>query len=452
MKTSIKSIFAITAALSTPLLAQESSEIKISATVPPTYYHQVSLASGFSNANGATVDLFGKNGKNIVGIPSNYVGNQDADKGDNYFGLITYYGTSGFSLSKAISSGLSDFSSEEAVNYAEFLQTAVPMQLQAGKEYEVSFKISLADFAGFATSGWGVYFSDKAINETKNMRLTVTPQIAFADMVKDKSGWTELKGKFTATGNEKNLIIGTFNNGYKKESVGGGQGFAGNKAYYYLSSIMLKEVLMDRDKDGVLDKDDKCPDVYGLASLAGCPDTDGDGITDAEDKCPTVKGLNQFIGCPDTDGDGVEDSKDKCPAIAGLINNNGCPKVEEIKIDKKAQEVFTRAMSGIQFESGKDVIKKTSYGILDNVVSVLKANPTWKTNIDGHTDNAGNHDANVVLSQKRAEAVKKYLLDKGVTNELTPQGFGPDKPIADNKTAAGKAKNRRVEFKVTYMQ
>jgi len=109
-------------------------------------------------------------------------------------------------------------------------------------------------------------------------------------------------------------------------------------------------------------------------------------------------------------------------------------------------------MSGIQFETGKDVIKKTSYGILDNVVSVLKSNPTWDTEVEGHTDNVGNAEANKELSQKRANAVMKYLQDKGVVNKLSARGFGMERPIADNKTAKGKAKNRRVEFKVTYQQ
>jgi outer membrane protein OmpA-like peptidoglycan-associated protein len=457
MKMNVQSLIMTSCLVATIATAQEGMELKINSTIPPTYYHQANLAAGFSNANAATVDLFAKNGKSIVGVPANYVGSQDAVIGDNYFGLITYYGTSSLSLSKAISSGLSDFSADEAVNYAEFIQTALPSTLGAGKEYEVSFKVSLADMAGFATSGWGAYFSDNALMEKTNQRLTVTPQVSIAEMVKDKSGWVELKGKFMAKGTEKFITIGVFGKDYKLESVGSGSGFAGNKSYYYLSSIMVKEVPMDRDKDGVLDKDDKCPDVFGLKTLMGCPDTDNDGIADGDDKCPTVAGLSRFAGCPDTDGDGIADAEDKCPTVAGIVANNGCPADKPVElpalvIDKKSQEVFTKAMTGIQFESGKDVIKKTSYGILDNVVGVLKANPSWKTNIDGHTDNAGKHDSNVALSQKRAVAVKKYLTDKGVTNELTPQGFGPDRPVADNKTPAGKAKNRRVEFKVTYMQ
>ncbi len=450
MKTSIKSLIVASSLASGAILAQETMDLKVSASVPPTFYHQVNLAGGFSNANGATVDLFAKNGKDIVSIPNNYVGTQDAAVGDNYFGLITYYGTGSFSVKKAVESRLSDFSSDDVVNYGEFLQATLPSNLTAGKEYEVSIKVSLADNAGFATSGWGAYFADKAVSESKNMRLTVTPQVSFSEMVKDKSGWTELKAKFKATGSEKFMTVGCFNSGYKSENIGGGKGFAANKAYYYVTALMVTEIAMDRDKDGILDKDDKCPDVPGLANFAGCPDTDGDGVQDSEDTCPTVAGLANFKGCPDGDNDDIQDSEDKCPTVAGTVSNKGCP---EMKVDKKAQDIFTKAMSGIQFESGKDVIKKTSYSILDNVVSVLKENPTWFTTVEGHTDNVGDAGKNKTLSDKRAAAVKKYLTDKGVNGAmLNSVGYGIEKPIADNAKPAGRAKNRRVEFKVTYAQ
>ncbi len=450
MKTSIKSLIVASSLASGAVFAQETMDLKVSASIPPTFYHQVALAAGFSNANGGTVDLFAKNGKDIVSVPNNYVGSQDAVSGDAYFGLITYYGTGSLSLKKAVESRLSDWSSDDVVNYGEYLQASLPKNLTAGKEYEVSIKVSLADNSGFATSGWGAYFSDNASTGTNNARLSVTPQLSFSEMVKDKSAWTELKAKFKATGSEKFMTVGCFNNGYKSENIGGGKGFAGNKAYYYVSALMITEVAMDRDKDGILDKDDKCPDVAGLTAFVGCPDTDGDGVQDSEDTCPTVAGLSQFKGCPDTDGDGIQDSEDKCPTVAGIAAQYGCP---EMKIDKKALEVFTKAMSGIQFESGKDVIKKTSYGILDNVVTVLKENPTWYTTIEGHTDNVGNVVKNKELSHKRAVAVEKYLVDHGCSDaSLTPMGYGVERPIADNKTAAGKAKNRRVEFKVTYAQ
>jgi outer membrane protein OmpA-like peptidoglycan-associated protein len=445
MKTTTQLFIATSCLATASAFAQGGTELKVNASVPPTYYHQVALASGFSNANGATVDLFSKTGKDIVSIPNNYVGSQESTSGDAYFGIITYYGASSLNLFK-MGSG---FKEDAAASYSEYLQTALPSGLSAGKEYEFSFKVSLADNAGFATSGWGIYFADAAMSNTSTGRLTVTPQITFTDMVKDKTGWVELKGKYKATGSEKFMIIGCFGKEYVKENVDGGKGYAGNKAYYYISSIMTTEVILDRDKDGILDKDDKCPDVYGLATMAGCPDTDGDGITDADDVCPAVKGLANFKGCPDGDGDGIQDSEDKCPTVAGIAANAGCP---EMKVDKKAAEIFKKAMAGIQFESGKDVIKKTSYGILDNVANVLKENPTWNTTIEGHTDNVGDAAKNKDLSQRRADAVMKYLKDKSVSNGMTAIGYGIEQPIADNKTPAGRAKNRRVEFEVIYAQ
>lgn len=203
---------------------------------------------------------------------------------------------------------------------------------------------------------------------------------------------------------------------------------------------------LDSDGDGVADYLDDCPKVKGLSQFKGCPDTDGDGIQDKDDKCPTVKGLAQFKGCPDTDGDGISDNEDKCPKVKGTLENKGCP---EVKAEVK--KIFTQALQGIQFESGKDVIKKTSFSILDQVVNVMNENPEYKLIINGHTDSQGNPDANLILSQKRAESVKTYFVNKGLdASRFTAHGFGPNKPVADNKLAAGRAKNRRVEFIVEF--
>lgn len=228
---------------------------------------------------------------------------------------------------------------------------------------------------------------------------------------------------------------------------------------------------VDGDKDGVADYLDKCPTVAGVAKFNGCPDTDNDGIQDSEDKCPTVAGIAKFQGCPDTDGDGVPDNEDKCPKVAGKINgcpdrdNDGvvdyldkCPDVPGIAANKGCPEVkaetkkiFAQALQGIQFESGKDVIKKTSFPILNKVVTVMKDNPSYELEINGHTDSQGDDAKNLLLSEARANAVKAYLVKNGVAAEkLTAKGYGETVPVADNKTAAGKAKNRRVEFKVNF--
>ena len=202
----------------------------------------------------------------------------------------------------------------------------------------------------------------------------------------------------------------------------------------------------DTDEDGIEDSKDSCVNEKGLAQFGGCPDTDGDGIPDKRDRCPKAKGTVAFKGCPDSDNDGVADIDDKCPQVAGILTNMGCPAVK-----KEVLKVFEKAMTGIQFETGKDVILKTSFPILDQVVKAMVENQTYNLEINGHTDNVGDNQKNLVLSQKRADAVKKYITSKGVVaDRMKSTGFGSTMPIADNATKEGKAKNRRVEFKVVF--
>ncbi len=202
----------------------------------------------------------------------------------------------------------------------------------------------------------------------------------------------------------------------------------------------------DADGDGIQDSEDACPNVKGIISMKGCPDTDGDGITDADDKCPTVAGLKEFQGCPDTDGDGIPDNLDKCPKVKGVASNNGCP---EIKAE--TQKVFDQALKGVQFETSKSVIKKTSFPILDNVAKIMMNNPEYKLDINGHTDSQGDDEKNLQLSKDRAASVKTYLVSKGIdAARMESYGFGETQPKATNDTAEGRAENRRVEFKVRF--
>lgn len=204
----------------------------------------------------------------------------------------------------------------------------------------------------------------------------------------------------------------------------------------------------DADNDGIADKDDRCPQEPGTQKYNGCPipDTDKDGINDEEDKCPNVAGLPKYNGCPipDSDNDGVNDEEDKCPNVAGVRENNGCPEIKKEVIEK-----VNKSAQSIYFMSGKDVIDKRSYKGLDALVALLNDEPTYNLTVDGHTDNTGSDALNQTLSEKRAMAIKNYLVKKGVSEDrITTNGYGSSRPIADNKTTAGRAKNRRVEMTI----
>ncbi len=202
----------------------------------------------------------------------------------------------------------------------------------------------------------------------------------------------------------------------------------------------------DTDGDGIADKDDDCPKIKGLAKFNGCPDTDGDGIADKDDKCPKVKGTVATNGCPDRDGDGIIDSKDACPDKAGIAKLNGCPKMKEEK-KKEIENKIRFSAKNIQFNTGKSTIKTISYKDIDKVIEIMKTYPKVKFFVEGHTDNTGNYDKNKTLSQARADAVKEYIVKKGISaSRLIAKGYGSDKPIDTNKTRAGRQNNRRVEF------
>ncbi|HET9431622.1 MAG TPA: OmpA family protein, partial [Chitinophagaceae bacterium] len=167
--------------------------------------------------------------------------------------------------------------------------------------------------------------------------------------------------------------------------------------------------IVDKDNDGVRDDQDKCPDIPGLARFDGCPptDSDKDGIMDEEDKCPEVAGFGRYGGCPipDKDEDGVNDEVDKCPEVKGTLEKNGCPE----EIQKEIVEKINYAAKRIQFRVNKADLLPGSFKILDEVASLLEANPELKLSIEGHTSADGPYELNVKLSQARADKVKAYL-------------------------------------------
>jgi outer membrane protein OmpA-like peptidoglycan-associated protein len=200
----------------------------------------------------------------------------------------------------------------------------------------------------------------------------------------------------------------------------------------------------DSDGDGVADKDDACPSTPGLPALAGCPDTDGDGVADKDDACPNEAGPAENKGCPwpDSDGDGVLDKDDQCPEIAGTVANNGCPEVTE-EVQKQLND-YART---ILFDTGKSSIKAESTSVMVDIIQILNEYPNAKFTVEGHTDSVGSEKLNQELSEKRANSVRDFLIDKGISSSrLTAIGYGEAKPIATNNTRAGRAQNRRVEI------
>ena len=206
----------------------------------------------------------------------------------------------------------------------------------------------------------------------------------------------------------------------------------------------------DKDGDGVEDKDDACPDRVGTEKNGCPPDTDGDGVFDPDDQCVKRAGTEKN-GCPpDTDGDGIFDPDDQCKdepeTKNGFKDSDGCP--DEIP---KAVQRFTGAIKGIRFQSGSAKIRSSSNRTLDQAAKVLLEYPGLRMEIGGHTDDRGKDETNLALSQTRADAVKAYIVAKGVAEDrLTAVGYGETAPKADNKTSKGRAENRRIEFKLLY--
>jgi outer membrane protein OmpA-like peptidoglycan-associated protein len=202
--------------------------------------------------------------------------------------------------------------------------------------------------------------------------------------------------------------------------------------------------IRDRDGDGIVDAEDACPGDKGPVSTKGCPDRDNDGVADKDDACPDKRGESRYKGCPDSDGDGIADNEDRCPDKPGVAALKGCP---EIKAEAKAK--LERAIKLVQFESGKAVLLKKSYAVLDEVVSVMNEYSEYSLNIGGHTDSQGDDKMNQDLSERRAKACYDYLVSKGIAaSRMASAGYGETKPVADNATAAGREKNRRVEFEL----
>ncbi len=214
-----------------------------------------------------------------------------------------------------------------------------------------------------------------------------------------------------------------------------------------------EEKVADTDQDGIADNRDQCPatPAGAMVDATGCEkDSDKDGIADSADSCPgTASGVAvDSSGCKivvapakpkDTDNDGIADQNDQCPDSKPGAN-----------VDAKGCELKQSfVLEGVNFVTGSDEITAASRSVLDEVAKTLIRNVEVNVEVAGYTDDRGNADFNQALSQKRAESVKAYLQSSGVAaSRMTVKGYGEDSPIADNSTAEGRAKNRRVELHI----
>ena len=208
---------------------------------------------------------------------------------------------------------------------------------------------------------------------------------------------------------------------------------------------------LDKDLDGVTDTADKCADTPSGQEVDanGCSasqrDVDGDGVMDDADKC-----LDSAPGEPvdpqgcarDTDADGVNDGLDKCPGTptGQAVDETGCA----VLFQGAERSVI---LQGVNFTTGKSELTDASKAILVEVARSLGASPGTRVEVSGYTDNTGSRKTNLRLSQQRAEAVEAFLVQNGASPaQVSAKGYGEDSPVADNKTAAGRAQNRRVEL------
>lgn len=212
---------------------------------------------------------------------------------------------------------------------------------------------------------------------------------------------------------------------------------------------------VDTDADSVVDRLDPCPQQPGPVENKGCPDTDADGdsVADRLDRCPSQFGPANKSGCPepDVDGDGVSDARDVCPdkpeTLNGFEDDDGCPDAGKVLVVVTKERIEIKEQ--VFFATGKAKIQRVSFKLLATVAKALVLHPEIRlVRVEGHTDSVGGRPQNLKLSKARATSIRKHLIEvNGIEPErLEAEGFGPDRPIADNGTAAGRALNRRVEF------
>lgn len=330
-------------------------------------------------------------------------------------------------LTFALATGANDIFGSFNRNYAE---TKVGVSYDIDNSLVVFGATGIGVAEGFGTPDWRVLLGVRYRKQTPKATPLPKPVIRVAKK-KDKDS----DGDGLLDKNDKCP--------YKPETV--------NK---YEDTDGCPDKVPDSDNDGLNDLEDKCPkepeDVDKFKDDDGCPDPDNDkdGSLDTVDACPLKPGPVENKGCPDTDRDGdtVVDRKDNCPDKPGSVANHGCAKKQLVIIKQGKIDLLKK----VYFRTNRAIIRPKSYKLLNNVAQVLKAHSEIATvHVEGHTDDRGRDAYNLGLSRRRAKAVVKYLVRKGVSaGRLKAFGFGETKPIKPNDTKAGRAANRRVDFKI----
>lgn len=359
-----------------------------SADKAPNGISKIDCSTGWTNGNSGTADFFHIDAKKCsqTWIPNNTAGSQDVNGGSGYAGIIAFYDDESLTTMDGKLMYSNGYN-----RYSEYISSKLTSPLQAGKSYLVKFRVSLAENSGRAVNGLGAYFSKEVMASESNSFIKAEPQVKSSSIIKSTDKWVEISGSFIAVGGEEYITIGLFNGVDQAERAVPVNVTNNKRAYYYIDGVsVVSGDFKDRDDDGVEDSKDKCPDIKGLAKFDGC------------------------MLSPD-----------------------------EIAIIKDAS-------AHIYFKTGSAEIKEESFKDLDKLVEILKKHPEVKARVEGHTDNTGNADNNLTLSQKRAKSVADYLVSHGEPEDhISSEGYGITKPVATNDTPEGRAKNRRVEIAVS---
>jgi outer membrane protein OmpA-like peptidoglycan-associated protein len=333
--------------------------------------------------------------------------------------------------------------------------------IDLGLNYYFGKSISWLDnyswFEPYIHAGVGYFFietygSDGSFNAGPGLNIWLSDNVGIGLMAKGRWSFEHEFGTSNHIQFSTGIILKLSNKDYDNDGVKNKE-----DECPYVFGIMVNNgcpevedevVILDTDNDGLVDVEDSCPNSAGPIENKGCPypDSDNDGVRDNIDQCPTVSGLLANNGCPeDSDKDGVPDNQDECPDVYGLTSNKGCP--HQIIEIGAVDNIVNAEIEAILFQSSSAELDADAIKILNKTVDIIKQHTDAIYKIEGHTDSTGNKLRNKKLSEERAESVRNYLVKQGFPeSKLLTEGFGDSKPISSNLTREGRKQNRRINI------